>query len=218
MTVNGDGTYTTPKATSLSSCAPAGIYQWNATYSGDGEQQRRPATTTTRPSRSWVVTPCCNLQNVSFSVLDNGIVPRSYSDLEATHSRVTPSRRTSRCPAGITIRSRWSATSRRSRTSAPRRPISSRSTRCPRGFFAPGSHSLTVTVPSSYYQVDFVCGTAICSARVVPERLSTAPRAACMSADNGGTTVPSSHGQFRPSARARPRHPRSGTCSATARN
>ena len=36
MTVNGDGTYTTPKGYSLPSNAAVGVYQWDATYTGDG--------------------------------------------------------------------------------------------------------------------------------------------------------------------------------------
>ncbi len=35
VTVNGDGTYGTPKGYSLSAYPAAGTYQWDASYSGD---------------------------------------------------------------------------------------------------------------------------------------------------------------------------------------
>ena len=37
VTVNGNGSYTTPTGFTLSSVVPAGAYQWDATYSGDSD-------------------------------------------------------------------------------------------------------------------------------------------------------------------------------------
>jgi hypothetical protein len=57
------------------------------------------------------------------------------------------------------------------------------------GVFAPGSGSLTVTVPNSYFQIDFVCGTAISQLGLSPTDFYNAQGRMQVS-DNGGTTVP----------------------------
>ena len=71
---NGDGTYTTPNGYTLPNNPTPGVYQWDATYSGDGNNQ--PASDT---NNTWeqveVVTPCCNLSNVTFSVTTPGPNP-----------------------------------------------------------------------------------------------------------------------------------------------
>ena len=41
VTVSGDGTYTTPKGYSLPSNAAAGTYQWDASYSGNSDNNAR---------------------------------------------------------------------------------------------------------------------------------------------------------------------------------
>ena len=67
------------------------------------------------------------------------------------------------------------------------------------GTFAPGTHSLTVSIPNSDYQIDFVCGPAI--AQLEPNQNNDAygPDSAnvlyhaedrFISSDNGGTTAP----------------------------
>ncbi len=187
VTVSGAGTYTTPSY-SLSSCAPAGVYQWNASYSGDGNNS--VATDNNNPSEQvWVITPCCNLQDVSFSVLDNGKTT-VVSDLRGnTHQGDTVTANFT-VPSGyydqISLVSYIAPQSYFSATSAYLQQISQDST----GLFAPGSHSLTVTLPSSYYQVDFVCGTAIAQLGLSPNDFYSA-QGRLNSADNGGTTLPS---------------------------
>jgi hypothetical protein len=63
------------------------------------------------------------------------------------------------------------------------------------GTFTPGTHSLTVRVPNSYYQIDFVCGTAIAQLEpggYGPDGANILYHAEnrFLSADNGGTTAP----------------------------
>jgi hypothetical protein len=69
------------------------------------------------------------------------------------------------------------------------------------GTFGPGTSSLTVQLPNSYYQVDFVCGAAIDQLEPNQNRNAYGPDSAnilygaqsrLLSADNGGTTAPGS--------------------------
>ena len=76
---SGDGTYTTPKGYTLPSNPTPGVYQWDATYNGDSNNN-----TATDSGNTWeqveVVTPCCNVSNVSFSLTNNGTTT-TVSDL-----------------------------------------------------------------------------------------------------------------------------------------
>ena len=67
------------------------------------------------------------------------------------------------------------------------------------GTFAAGTHSLTVTIPNSYYQIDFVCGPAISQLEPNQNNDAYGPDSAnilyhaqdrFISSDNGGTTAP----------------------------
>ncbi len=67
------------------------------------------------------------------------------------------------------------------------------------GTFAPGTHSLTVQIPNSYYQIDFVCGSAINQLEPNQNNDAYGPDSAnilyhaedrFISSDNGGTTAP----------------------------
>ncbi len=69
-----------------------------------------------------------------------------------------------------------------------------------RGLSAPGTHSLTVTIPNSYYQIDFVCGQAISQLEPSQNNDAYGPDSAnilyhaedrYIGSDNGGTTAPS---------------------------
>jgi uncharacterized repeat protein (TIGR01451 family) len=66
------------------------------------------------------------------------------------------------------------------------------------GIFAPGNHSLTVKIPNSYYQIDFVCGQAIDQLEPNQNGNAYGPDSAnilyhaenrFISADNGGTSA-----------------------------
>ncbi len=81
VSVHGNGNYTTPRGYALSAGATPGVYQWDATYTGDGSN--RSATDNNDPSEQvMVVTPCCNLQGVEFDVYNSGgQFVGEYSDL-----------------------------------------------------------------------------------------------------------------------------------------
>ncbi len=55
------------------------------------------------------------------------------------------------------------------------------------GVFGPGTHTLTVTNPNSYYQIDFVCGAAIDQFGPAGSNIFYTPQKRLLSADNDGT-------------------------------
>ncbi|HYV35475.1 MAG TPA: SdrD B-like domain-containing protein [Gemmataceae bacterium] len=55
------------------------------------------------------------------------------------------------------------------------------------GTFGPGVHTLTVTIPNCYYQVDFVCGCAIDQFGPASSNIFYSAQNRLFSADNGGT-------------------------------
>jgi len=58
------------------------------------------------------------------------------------------------------------------------------------GTFGPGTHSLTVTIPNSFFQVDFVLGAAIDHFGPAGSNIFYHPQGRFRSGDNGGTTPP----------------------------
>lgn len=58
------------------------------------------------------------------------------------------------------------------------------------GVFGPGTYSLTVTIPNSYYQIDFVCGEAIDRFGPAGSNIFYTAQGRLFSADNGGTAAP----------------------------
>lgn len=57
------------------------------------------------------------------------------------------------------------------------------------GVFTAGTYSLEVRIPSSFYQVDFVCGDAIDQLGPAGSNIFYTPQQRLISADNGGTRV-----------------------------
>jgi parallel beta-helix repeat protein len=55
------------------------------------------------------------------------------------------------------------------------------------GVFGPGVHTLTVTVPDCYFQVDFVCGAIIDHLGPAGSNIFYTPQGRLIGADNGGT-------------------------------
>ena len=55
------------------------------------------------------------------------------------------------------------------------------------GTFGPGTYTLTVTIPDSYYQVDFVCGSAIDTFGPAGSNIFYSAQNRLYSSDNGGT-------------------------------
>ncbi|HMN42668.1 MAG TPA: SdrD B-like domain-containing protein [Phycisphaerales bacterium] len=57
------------------------------------------------------------------------------------------------------------------------------------GLFGPGTHTLTVQIPDSFYQVDFVCGEAIDAFGPAGSNIFYSPQCRLISADNDGCTA-----------------------------
>ena len=72
VTVSGDGSYTTPNGYTLPTTGTVtGTYQWDASYSGD--KNNSVATDNNDKSEQvTVITPCCNLQGISYSLTPLG--------------------------------------------------------------------------------------------------------------------------------------------------
>lgn len=62
------------------------------------------------------------------------------------------------------------------------------------GTFGPGTYTLQVTIPYSYYQVDFVCGAAIDTFGPAGSNIFYSAQNRLFSADNGGTQAVLSNG------------------------
>jgi hypothetical protein len=62
------------------------------------------------------------------------------------------------------------------------------------GTFGPGTYTLTVTIPDSYYQVDFVCGSAIDTFGPANSNIFYSAQNRLYSSDNGGTQTVSTTG------------------------
>jgi hypothetical protein len=58
------------------------------------------------------------------------------------------------------------------------------------GFFGPGTHTMTVLNPSSFYQVDFVCGAVIDVLGPAGSNVFYTPQCRLLSADNDGPSAP----------------------------
>jgi len=61
------------------------------------------------------------------------------------------------------------------------------------GVFGPGTYTLMVVVPQSYFQVDFVCGYAIDKFGPAGSNIFYSAEGRLISADNGGTNPPPTH-------------------------
>ena len=191
VSVNGDGTYTTPTGYSLSSSAAAGIYQWDATYTGDGNNINA-TDNNDAGEQVVVVSPCCNVQNLSFSVYNPTTKKTTtVSDLRGNTAQGDTVTASFTVPAGyydqITLVSYIAPQSYYSQTSA----YLQQTTQVATGTFGPGSHSLQVTLPCSDYQVDLVCGTAIAQLGLSPDDFYGA-QGRLLSADNEGSSTPAS--------------------------
>ena len=207
VTVNGDGTYTTPNGYPLPSNAAAGVYQWDATYSGDGNNNS-VSDNNDSTEQVTVVTPCCNLTNVTYYDNHNGKTNK-YSDLRGNTQRGDSVWVSFTVPSGdydqITLVSYTAAQSSFSAASAYLQQIYQSET----AIYGPGTYTISaIKLPSSYYQVDFVCGAAIAQLGLSPNDFYSAQNR-LISADNGGTNSRAAC-RIRPWAPSRPRRRRSG--------
>ena len=157
----GNGSYTTPTGYSLSSSAPAGVYQWDASYSGDANNNATsdnndPAEQVT------VVSPCCNLQNVAYSVYNpSNMTTTTPTDLSGNTQQGDIVTVTFTVPAGdydqISLVSYNAPEPFYNPDDANLQTIFQSVTQVE----GPGTHTLSVALPTNFYQLDFVCGTVI---------------------------------------------------------
>ena len=161
VSVTGNGTYTTPTGYSLSTSVPAGVYQWDASYSG-AANNNTASDNNDAAEQVTVFSPCCNLQNIRYSVYN-----------PATMTTTTPEDLSGNTQQGDTITVTFTV------PTGDYDQISLVSYNAPEGFYnandanlqtvfqsvtqaeAPGTHTLSITLPSNFYQIDFVCGTVI---------------------------------------------------------
>ena len=156
--ITGDGTYSTPTGYTVPANATPGVYQWDAYYNGDGSNQ-----SSKDENNAWeqvqVVNQCCNLTNVSFSI--NGKTT-TYSDLAGITNQGDSVTANFTVPNGnydqLTIVTYTAPEGFYNANDANLQVVYQVAT----GFFGPGAHTLgPVTIPSSFYQIDFVCGAVI---------------------------------------------------------
>jgi hypothetical protein len=137
--------------------------------------------------------PTCQPCNVSYVI--NG---RSYSCLDGNTTEgatVTVNFTTTMAPETLTLVSYYAPGSSFSDSNAYQQLIYQDDTQT---FTTTGAHSLTVKIPNSYYQIDFVCGQAI--GQFEPNASNYGPDSANVTyhaegrfidSDNGGWTLPS---------------------------
>ena len=144
--------------------------------------------------------PTCAETNVSYTVTTPGGSSQTVSGLAGNTAQGDTVSVNFTVPAGmsdqLTLVSYVAPSSSFSDSNAYQQQIYQQAT----GTFAPGGpYTLTVKIPDSYYQVDFVCGAAI--TQLEPKNGSYGPDSAeilyhvenrFISGDNGGTTAPSS--------------------------
>ena len=189
VSVNGDGTYTTPKGYTLSSTATPGVYQWNATYNGNSNNSA--VSDNNDPAEQVTVITCCTLQNLTYSLTLGGKTT-TVTDLTGNTKQGETVSVNFTVPSGyyveLSLVSYVTPQSYFSGSSAYLQQPSQSVTQV----FGPGKHTLgPVTIPSSYYQIDFVCGTVISQLGLSPSDFYSA-QGSLMDSDNGGTTVPTS--------------------------
>jgi hypothetical protein len=138
-------------------------------------------------------TTCCNLTGITFSVYNPKTgVTTNPTDLGGNTQQGDTVSVTFTVPSGdddeISLVSYTAPQPYYSATSAYLQQVSQSATE----IFGPGTYSLpfTVTLPSSYYQVDFVCGTVIAQLGLSPSDFYHAQNR-MISSDNGGTNLPS---------------------------
>lgn len=104
--------------------------------------------------------PTCMPINICYTV-KHGYRTYTYSSLDGNTSPGDTVTVTFTVPSGmndqLTLVSYYAPSSSWSDSTANQQLIYQQQT----GIFTPGTHSLTVTIPNSYYQIDFVCGKAI---------------------------------------------------------
>ncbi len=161
VTVSGNGSYTSA-GYSLPSSAAVGVYHWDVTYNGDGNNNS-VADNNDPAEQVTVVSPCCNLTGVTFSVYNpsNGTTT-TVNNLRGNTQQGDTVTANFTVPSGdfdqLSLAGYNAPEPFYEADDANLQTVSSSLTQV----FGPGSFSLgPITLPSNFYQVDFVCGTVI---------------------------------------------------------
>ena len=185
VTVSGNGIYSAPNY-GLSASAAAGVYQWDATYNGDGNNG--VATDTNDASEQvWVVNPCCNLTGITYSVYNPSTgVTTTPTDLRGNTAQGDTVSATFTVPTGdydqLSLVSYTAPESSYYADDADLQVVHQSITEV----YGPGTHTIgPVTLPNSFYQVDFVCGSVIATLGVNSSDTYSA-QSRLISADNEG--------------------------------
>ncbi len=186
--VKGNGTYTTPVGYGLPTSAAAGVYQWNATYTGD--VNNNAAVDLKDPSEQVaVITPCCNLQDIAFNVYNSGgHLVGTYNDLRGNTQQGDTVTVGFTVPAGdydqLSLVSYDAPESFYSANDANLQTVDASVTKT----FGPGIYTdaLSVPLPNCFYQVDLVCGTVITTLGPANSNNFYSAQNRLISADNGG--------------------------------
>ena len=167
-----------------------------ATASATGQTPLSASATITIPA---IINTCaCNLTGISYTVSGpNGQNPATFSDLRGNTQQGDHVSVTFTIPAGaydqVSLVSynapEWFFSSADASLQTVYQAVS--------GIYGPGTHTITVTLPNNFYQVDFVCGTVITQLGLDSNDFYSAQNR-LISADNGGTVTltPVVAGQF----------------------
>jgi parallel beta-helix repeat protein len=144
--------------------------------------------------------PTCTPTNVCYKVTTPSGCSQIVSNLSGNTAQGDTVTVTFTVPSGmndtLTLVSYYAPSPSFSDSNAYQQSIDQQAT----GTFSPGTHSLTVSIPNSYYQIDFVCGAAINELEPNQNGDAYGPDSASIlyhaqdrliSSDNGGTTAPS---------------------------
>ncbi len=199
LNVSNAGTYYVQEA------VPSGYIQTGGGPDGSAGSSYYTVTATAGHSYSGYnfddyLIPTCTPTNVSYKVTTPSGCSQTVSNLSGNTQQGDTVTVTFTVPSGmndtLTLVSYKAPSSSFSDSNAYEQVIYQQET----GTFAPGTHSLTVKIPSSYYQIDFVCGQAINELEPNQNDDAYGPDSAdvlyhaqdrIVSSDNGGNTAPS---------------------------
>ena len=186
VTVSGNGSYTTPNGYNLPTSASSGVYQWDAVYVSNNGNNTGASDNNDPAERVTVVNACCNLTGVTFSDTHNGVTTSGLTNLRGNTQQGDTVTATFTVPAGdydqLSLVSYNAPEPFFDANLASDQTVYQYVTQV----FGPGTHTLTVTLPNNYYQVDFVCGTVIATLGPAGSNNFYSAQNRLNSADNGG--------------------------------
>ena len=185
--MSGNGTYTTPTGYTLPCTAVAGTYQWNATYNGDSNNNT--ASDINDCAEQVTVAGCpINSSCTSYNISGPGICgTETVSDLRGNTyagDTVQVSFDVTQAGGSLSLVSYTAPGATFDPTTAYQQLLFQTATITNASL---GWHTLTVLIPNSYYQVDFVCGPPITTFGAAGSCGFYSAQGRLFSADNGGS-------------------------------